>query len=388
MDNGPISSLHILFSYDGRLGGAVYGALSTCKNLALAGQQVEMLAPYSVQDDLSHLKGSMDGLRYHFIPRCFPRRLFNGSGMEPWLEHNIHRFGVISLHGVFVMTTARAARICRSMRKPYLLHTHGALDPFDLQKHRFAKGILGRIYIYPLLENAAGVVCTAKMEAERMMTFGAKTHKFIVPLPVLQQNSKKSGYRKEFRQQYGIPEDAIVVLFMSRIDYKKGLQFLIPALADIKNEGANLWFILGGTGDGSYFSRVMESIKTNGLQERTVITGFLSGQSKDAAMEASDLFALISLNENFGIALVEAMGAGLPSIISDRIYIKDEIMAGGACVVCEPSMISCREALGKLIRNPAKMKEMGKRAKALANNAFNAEAATQELLKIYRQAIH
>ncbi len=113
----------------------------------------------------------------------------------------------------------------------YVVGAHNSLDPFDLTKRSFLKRLLGPIYVRPLLNGSSGVMCTAELESERLVTYGAKPTHFLVPLTVPTiLGASKSGL--DFRRQYGIPESAFVVLFISRFDVMKGLQFLIPALAN------------------------------------------------------------------------------------------------------------------------------------------------------------
>ena len=381
-----IASLHCLFSYDNRLGGAVHAALNVCRYLAADGQVVESVASFAPGDDVAYLDEVHAGFPRHRVPRSAPHRYFNAAALDPWLEQNLVRFDLADLHGVFVLTTARAARVCRRLGKPYLVRSHGALDPFDLQKHALLKRFLGPVYARPLLRNAAGVICTTQLEADRLVTFGAAPRRCVVPLPVPSaESSPAAGAR--FRSRHGIPEDAVVVLFMSRVDYKKGLEFLVPALAAAKREQPKLWFVLAGSGEPEFVDGIRRSLREQGVAPWTTETGFIAGASKQGALSAADLFALPSLNENFGIVLVEAMSAGLPLLISDQVYIHGEVVAAGAGVCCEASAESCRQALSGLLRDPGQLRPMGQRARTLAAERFSPGAATSGLLDIYAAAL-
>jgi glycosyltransferase involved in cell wall biosynthesis len=380
------ASLHCLFSYDNRLGGAVHAALNVCKFLAQAGWPVEAVASHAATDDLAYLKEGYPEFPAHRLPRSFPQRYFNAATLDRWLERNLSRFDVADLHGVFVQTTLRSARVCRRLGKPYFVRSHGALDPFDLQKHARLKRWLGPILLRPLLAGAAGVICTTQLEAERLVTFGARPRRCVVPLPVpFAAPSSEAG--AAFRLQHGIPKDAIVVLFMSRIDYKKGLEFLVPALAAAKRSEPQLWFVLAGTGDPAFTARVRGRIRQHGIESWTTETGFISGAMKQAAFSAANLFALPSLNENFGIVLVEAMSAGLPLLISDQVYIQKEILAAEAGRLCTTSVGSCAQTLLEMLSQPEQLQEMGRRARTVATDRFSVRAATHGLVSIYREAL-
>ena len=347
---------------------------------------VESVASFAPGDDVSYLEKDYDGFPRHRVPRSVPHRYFNAAALDPWLGRNVARFDVVDLHGVFVLTTARAGRLCRRLGKPYFVRSHGALDPFDLQKHSLLKRFIGPLYVRPLLRHAAGVICTTQLEAARLMTFGAAPRRFVVPLPVPSAKILPAA-RADFRSRHGIPEDAVVVLFMSRVDYKKGLEFLVPALAAAKRAEPKLWFVLAGSGEPAYVEGIRQLLREQGVAPWTTETGFVAGAAKQGALSAADLFALPSLNENFGIVLVEAMSAGLPLLISDQVYIQGEVTAAGAGVCCEPSADSCRQALVRLLAEPGKLREMGRRASALALERFSPGAATGGLLDIYATAL-
>lgn len=380
------SSLHCLFSYDNRLGGAVHAALNVCKYLAQGGWPVEAVASHAPGDEVAYLTENYPEFEAHRVPRGLPQRYFNAPALDGWLEGNLPRFEVADLHGVFVLTTARAARICRRVGKPYFVRSHGALDPFDLAKHSQLKRLLGPLYVRPLLRGAAGIICTTQLEADRLVTYGAQPARCVVSLPV-PFASVSAAAGTAFRAQHGIPDDAPVVLFMSRVDYKKGLEFLIPALASAKREFPKLRFVLAGTGEAGFLTRIHQLLDQHGLRGWTTELGFVSGAAKQGAFSAANLFALPSLNENFGIVLVEAMSAGLPLLISDQVYIQKEVLEAGAGRMCTTSAASCTSTLVEMLRQPDRLAELGRRARALATENFGVAAATRGLVNIYNRAL-
>lgn len=380
------SSLHCLFSYDNRLGGAVHAALNVCKYLSVFGAPVEAVGTYAPSDDIRYLEETYPEFVSHRVARTGPQKYFNSKELTSWLEGHLDRFDVVDLHGIFVLTTFRAARVCQRIGKPYFVRSHGALDPFDLQKRSLLKRILGPLFVRPMLAAASGVICTTELEAERLVTFGAKPQRCVVPLPVpFPSVSKESGH--QFRKKHGIPPEAEVVLFMSRVDYKKGLEFLIPSLAALKAKHPRLWFVMAGTGQPEFVSGIQDLIGCLGIRSWTTETGFISGVEKQGAFSAANLFALPSLNENFGIVLVEAMAAGLPLLISDQVYIHKEVVGGGAGLVCQTSVESCQNRLSEVLENPDALELMGQRARQLAENHFGVRAATEGLLDIYRKRL-
>jgi glycosyltransferase involved in cell wall biosynthesis len=160
---------------------------------------------------------------------------------------------------------------------------------------------------------------------------------------------------------------------MSRIDYKKGLEFLIPALSQLQREFENLWFVLAGSGKPTFTPSVDRLLEEQGIGARTSRVGFLAGQEKSDALAAAKILALPSLNENFGIVLVEAMHAGVPLLISDQVYIHKEIADHGAGLVCRPETASVAATLG--------------RGRHLVDRRYRPEAATELLVAVYNDVL-
>ncbi len=378
--------LHTIHSLDNKLGGAVHAGLNVCKHLVAAGQPAEVFATRGPQDELIYLKGAYQKVPCHFVRRKAPTRWYNGDDLPGWLRAQLPRFDLVELHAVFSFVTIRTAQACRRLGKPYLLRPHGSLDPFDLSKRGSLKRLLGPIFLRPVLAGCAGVMCTSQREADLVETYGATPRKFVVPLPVpLLQCQANAG--AEFRAKHGIPSGAFVVLFLSRIDYKKGLEFLLPALAAARRSHQDLWFVLAGGGERTFEEGIRQKIVGLGLSGITREVGFVSGSEKAAVFQASDLFALPSLNENFGIVIVEAMQTGKPVLISDQVYIHPEIISESAGVLCRPDPNDCTRALMEVLSNRAEARRMGERAANLAQARFSPESATRQLLNVYSEIL-
>ena len=384
----PVRALHTIHSLDNRLGGAVHAGLNVCRSLVEAGCAVQVLATHGRSDELGYLADTYSAVRWSTVPRCFPARWYNGRKMKARLKELVGRHDLVELHAVFSFVTIRAAAAARRAGVPYFLRPPGSLDPFDLRKRTVLKRLLGPLLIQPVLQGAAGVICTSATEAARIVTYGAAPRKLVVPLPVPPAAETPAGARADFRARHRIPPEATVVLFLSRLDYKKGLEFVIPALATLRRKHGNLWFLLVGSGVPAFESGIQRRLEACGALDWTVQTGFLAGAEKQAALAASDIFVLPSLNENFGMAIVEAMRAGLPVVISDQVYIHQEIANAGAGVVCATSAESCTQALRQVLSLESPQRTaMGERGRALACTVYSPEAATHRLLAIYREVL-
>lgn len=380
-----VRSLHVIDRLERRLGGAMQAALEVGLHLGAAGHPAEVAGSFEPDDDLSHLDAIFGAVRVHRFLRSFPARYANSASFAQWMTRVVTDFDLVEIHTVFSAFTWRAARICANAGIPYLVRPHGSLDPFDLRKHALLKRVVGPMLVRPVLARAARVMLTAPLEAERIVTYGATVAREVVPLPVTL--NLPPGDRNRFRSRHKIPSDATVVLFLSRIDYKKGLDVLIPAVGRLVPVFRGLHLVLAGSGEEAFERQVRRWVQEHALAGCTVMPGFLSGQDKADALAAADIFALPSRNENFGIVNVEAMHAGLPLVISDQVYISREIQAGGAGIVCQPNEGSVFDALRQLLDGSTDRAAMGRAGRELVRTRFHPEVATQTLLTVYDRVL-
>ena len=292
-----VRTLHVVFSVDNRVGGALHAALGVCKFLTLAGHRAEVAAVAGDGDEIDYLSVAYPEIRVHLFAKSFPARYFNSNAFADWFRAHHADYDLVEIHSLFTCLAWRAVRVCRQIGKPYLIRPHGSLDPFDLRKHASLKRMLGPLLFRSMLARSSGVLLTTELEAERLVTYGAICRRIVHALPVVLPELSRD--RIGFRDRHGIPHDARVILFMSRIDYKKGLEFLIPAIGELQQDFSDLWFVLAGAGERSFTRYIEQLILRCGLGEKTRRIGFISGREKADALAAADVFALPSRNENF-----------------------------------------------------------------------------------------
>lgn len=380
-----MKTLHVVDSVDPYMGGTARAPLDICAGLLNLGESV-----YLVSTAGSGQAGLGSGVEYAAIPhrtfpQRFPRHNFRSPQLRRWLRANVGYFDLVEIHGVFSFVPLYAAWACRRSGTPYTVRPHGSLDPYDLQKHAFAKRMLGPIAFRHLLDGAGAVVLTSQMEADRLVALGAAPRKVVAPLPV--RPSHHMGDGKAFRNEYRIPREATVVMQLGRIHPKKGMQFLIPSLGELKRCFPNLWLLIVGSGEPNHILELDCLLRKHDMAAWTTMAPFLTGESKQSAFDASDVFALPSLNENFGIAVVEAMYAGVPVVISTEVYIHDIVASGGAGLVCEPTVSGCQAALRALLADEARRRDMSDRGPSVADKHFSPEATLPSTISVYRNVI-
>ena len=320
--------------------------------------------------------------------RCSPFRRYKFSfGLLRWLMDNANQYDLAHIHALFSPVTTAAAKIARSKNLPYIIRPLGTLDPADLQKKKKLKQIYGQLLEKPNLAGAAAIHFTSVTECEISERFGVKTNDLVIPLGVtLPQNLPKIG---KARQKLAIKPDLPLILFMSRIDRKKGLNLLIPALEKLLAKGYQFHFVLAGTNpqDPNYENQIRETIEKSPLAKNTAIVGFVTGDFKLELLRDTDLFVLPSYYENFGIAVVEAMALETPVIISDRVHIWQEIQAAEAGWITTTAIDSLTASLKLALENPQIIKERGLNAIKLTRAKYSWEAIASQIIQAYQNII-
>ncbi|NEP06937.1 MAG: glycosyltransferase [Okeania sp. SIO2G4] len=322
--------------------------------------------------------------------RCSPFRRYKFSlKLLQWLNQHASEFDLAHIHALFSPVTTMAATMARANNLPYILRPLGTLDPADLRK----KNLLKKIYVSLLekrnIAHAAALHFTSLEEAKVSERFGVSTRDLVIPLGVNPPGNIQDEKLVNYLQSQAIEIKHPVILFMSRIEPKKGLDLLLPALEKLLAEGIDFQFILAGANpqDPNYEAKIRSQIEGSPLAKCTKITGFVTGEIKASLLQVADVFVLPSYYENFGIAVAEAMVAGTPVVISDQVHICQDVAdaeAGwvGSCKI-EDMAILIKSAL----QNEAERKQRGLNAKELARKNYSWEAIAIQTIQAYQKII-
>ena len=388
----PLRILQIVPSISLVYGGPSQMVRGFSQALAQAGAEVTVLTTDSNGDTgqapldvpLNH-PVEQDGYRVRYF-RCSPFRRYKFSvDLLRWLAQNAQDYDIAHIHALFSPISTAAATVARQKKLPYVLRPLGTLDPADLAKKKRLKQIYGQLLERPNLAGAAAVHFTSPLEAEISHRFGVATTDWVIPLGVDAQPPISTAEQDQVLADLHIPRDQPLVLFLSRLDPKKGLDLLIPALAQVAQSAIPFHLVLAGDNpqDPAYKQAIEQRINTLGLAEHTTMTGFVGGAQKQALLQGADLFVLPSYYENFGIAVAEAMLAGLPVVISKGVYIWPDIVAGEAGWVCDLSVEAVATILKASLENPDQRQIRGQQAQRYAQTHYRWDAIAAQTLAAY-----
>ncbi|MDJ0553140.1 MAG: hormogonium polysaccharide biosynthesis glycosyltransferase HpsP [Microcoleaceae cyanobacterium MO_207.B10] len=322
---------------------------------------------------------------------CSPFRRYKFSlKLLQWLNQHAAEFDLAHIHALFSPVTTIAATVANYNKIPYILRPLGTLDPADLRKKKQLKKIYVSLLEKRNIANAAALHFTSIEEAKVSERFGLSTTDLVIPLgvnPPEQEQAKKQLIN--YLKSQGIDIQNPMILFMSRIEPKKGLDLLLPALEKLLAAGRKFQFILAGANpqDPNYEAKIQEKIATSPLAKCTKITGFVTGEIKSSLLQVADLFVLPSYYENFGIAVAEAMVAGTPVVISDQVHICEDIANAKAGWVSSCEIGNMADLIELALENQEERKQRGLNAKQLARKNYSWEAIAKQTIQAYQNII-
>lgn len=361
-------------------GGNLRATINIAEALAEDGIDVTLSAPVA----LGQPHRTVDLMSERVTRRIFrasrPAARFGGSLRQfRWLVRHAKDFDEVQTNSLFTLSAVYSIVICAIHGVPIALWPHGSLDPNDLRKHGWFKRAVGPIVTRRLLDRCSAVVFTVPHEEQIAETYGSTTPHMIVPLPVVPVwTDMDAGV---WKSKYGVPRDTPIVLFLGRIDEKKRVPLLVEALSLMERRDAHLVVVGDGPADQTEIFR--ESIRKFGLEGRVHTTGWVEGQDRAAAFKAADAFALLTQYENFGLAVVEALSVGCPTVISDGVFLAQDLKSARVAAVVErEAPLQAARALDAFLNDPAGALETGLRAKEFVAARYSLGAVGARLREL------
>ena len=300
-------------------------------------------------------------------------------GLGRWLKDNIGSFDVVHAHALFSFAPVAAAFLARRAGVPYVLRPLGVLAPYGMTRHHpIAKRASFALIERRLIESASAVHFTSSAEQAEAEALGLKCKGVVIPLGIDVGAASKSPIVRRR------PDDAFNLLFLSRIDPKKNLEGLLRALRLILSKNPNVTLNIAGSGDPQYVESLKSLARDLAIDNHVNWLGYVEGERKSEALAAASAFVLPSYSENFGIAVAEALAAGLPCLVSRGVAISDEIDKAGAGIVIGTGPQDIAAGVDKLLRDEAGISAMSTAARTLASSAFSIDAMGARLEALYR----
>ncbi len=382
---GPILSVHLL-----------------CKNLARQGCEVTVYTTNKgIEGKVStNEEVFKDGVCIRYFEYS---RWFEFMGEVGWqfswqmtnaLRNNITSFQVVYIVGVWSYPVSIAAYYCRKYKTPYVISPRGMLYPETVGKKSWKKRPYYMLVSKRNMVNASTLHFTSLDEATKCISMtNPENNYFIVPNGIKIEDYETLPTKEEFLSNYPYLTGKKIILFLGRINWKKGLDLLIDAYAHLCNERDDIHLVIAGDDSEDYAREIKQVIKSSGLSyydgnsssrsdpnSEITFTGLLDHENKMMALSGSDLFILPSYSENFGMAVIEAMLCKVPVIVSHNVGIRDDIKECNAGVVVENDVESICNAMRTLLDDEYYCNNLSLNAYELVKNRYSIENIGKEMM--------
>lgn len=311
-----------------------------------------------------------------------PYRLAYSPTLLRDLRERAHGQDVVHIHSLYLFPQFAAGLAARAAGTPYIVSPRGALDPWLRRRGRLRKRAMDVVWQRRLLERAALLHVTTEDEARLIRDVAPDVPRRVVPNGIFWSRFQNLPDSDEFRRRYLEGHTGRAVLSLGRLTAKKGLDILVEAFGRIASRFPDTVLVLAGPDDGESPALRRQAAEL-GIAERVFFTGMLLGEDKLAALEAADVWALPSHTENFGIAVVEAMAAGVAVVVSPAVNLSPDIAASNAGLVVPAEPGAFAAEISELLDDAERRRALGESGR-LFSRAYDWSEVAARLEDMYR----
>jgi glycosyltransferase involved in cell wall biosynthesis len=379
--------LHCISSVNPKGGGPIEGLKQLSEVNQRQGHTVEVMSldhpddPWVKDCPLTcHAMGPAYIGSYQYSPRWVP-----------WLKAHAHEYDAVIINGIWQYHSFGTWRALKGSATPYFVFTHGMLDPW-FKRHYPLKHLKKWLFWpwsdYRVLRDATAVMFTCEDERRlaRQSFWLYKADEFVVSYGTSAPPSGDEVQRQAFYEAFPELKGKRALLFLGRVHEKKGADLLFKAFAAVRARQPGLLkdvqLVMAGPADHDYGQRMQQLARSLGIADQTTWTGMVTGDVKWGAFRTADAFILPSHQENFGIAVAEAMACGVPVLISNQVNIWREIQQAEGGLVDVDTQEGTERLIEKWLATPEpRWHTMRANAQACFNQRFLIDRTAESFIE-------
>lgn len=330
------------------------------------------------------------------VPNVYPICGFGAFGYAPGMAAGLSQCeaDIAHLHMLWMYPSIVVSRWARETGKPYLITLHGMLDAWAIANSSWKKKLALIFYEKKNLHQASCIHVLSEAEAKSARAFGLKNPLAVIPNGIDLPEGIVEVSKNETRQRR--------LLFLGRLHPKKGLLNLIQAWQELCHSGlVEDWvLIIAGWAEVGHdeelkqragelgFSFVNSSYPGEVSGAQLQFLGPQFGDAKAQCLNDCDAFVLPSFSEGLPMSILEAWAYGKPVIMTPMCNLPEGVIANAA-IMANPSILSLKEGLAKLIRmTDSERGAMGKRGRQLVESSFTWESVGSRMEQVYQWLVH
>jgi glycosyltransferase involved in cell wall biosynthesis len=315
--------------------------------------------------------------------RCWNRNDFIISlPLIGWLIHHIKDYDIVHTNTVFAPIVSFVHWLCRLHRIPYIITPHGMLEPWALSYKAWKKRFYYNLLEKPVFQRSSAIQVIANSEATNVKSLGFK-NAVIIPNGINRQEFISQPDPEVFYKKFPSTRSKTLILFLGRIDPKKGLDLLAPAFAQVHKLFPHTHLVLAGPDIIGFLPKVENYFIQAGCIDYVTFTGMLTGKLKSAALAAASLYVAPSYSEGFSMSVLEGMASGLPCVITTGCNFPEAEIAKAAHIV-DINTDAIADGLIQCLSYPQKAQAMGNRARDFIFQNYTWDCAAEKLIQVYK----
>lgn len=380
-------SLHYLPTLDPDSGGVRSYVLDLLELLNRAGHATTLVTPEPFGHE-SRVGESGRGDHHLVVLKDRADRLgrFPATSIEAVFDELPAPPDLLHLHGMWSTPNLQLATAGRRRGIPHLVTIHGMLDTWCMRKSTLRKRLFLALGGTRWLREAACIISTAEGEVAQTRHHFPRTRVEIIPAPMdLSDYQDLPGPElADAALRTDLDTTDPIVLFLSRIHPKKGLEVLIDAAAALRDRGVRIRTIVAGGPEGPYRRDMEARVARHGLGDEVRFVGPVAGDAKRSLFQRADVFALPTHQENFGIVFTESLACETPVITTRGVDIWPELEASGGARIVDREAVAFADAIVDIVATPGRSAAMGAAGRRFVMDYLDVERVTARFVEVYR----
>jgi glycosyltransferase involved in cell wall biosynthesis len=372
--------LHVVHTLDP----AGAGSVEAARLYALLSGDSCRIEVLSLDDDVAPWRAAWP-VPVHSAGRAYTSYRYAPS-LAPWLRENATRFDAVVVHGVWHYHLPAVSRALRVAAIPYFVILHGMLNPWFKRAYplkHFKKVLFWRASAQRAIAGAAGVLflCEEERRLARQAFSLNLQGEALVPLGIRVEETSP----ELFFDRFPTLRSKRLLLFLGRICFMKGCDLLLDALARVARNHGDVNLVMCGPDQEHWQRDLIRRAGELGIDGRVTWAGPLYGGMKWSALAAAELFVLPSRCETFPISMLEALGSGVPVLVTKDVNIWTAVDGEKAGLVCDATADSISESIGAwLAKDLIERGEFRNRARACFVKHYELSAAFEKHTAVLR----
>ena len=302
-----------------------------------------------------------------------------------WLLQNASKYDLVHTHGIFSYPVLSAYWACNKSNTPYIVSPHGMLEPWALAYKSSKKKMYFSFLEKPALNKAAAIHMMASTEAASVRNLSLKAPLFTLPNGIHRIDFNSLPNPDIFYQRFPETRNKKLIIFLGRIDPKKGLDLLAKAFTKAHQVFPDTQLIVAGQDNTGFLPIAQNYFEEAGCSSAVKFTGMLTGEIKYAALAAANIYVAPSYSEGFSMSVLEGMASGLPCVITTGCNFPE---ASEVSEIVDIDAEQIGNALIKLLQNPARAKDMGDHARQFILENYTWDKVASKMVAVYKQIIN